>query len=217
MRPNSDAGRGGTLLASALCLTAACWAFTGRYAARLHRELRTDPLTGLGNRLALREAFRRDRNRPGQCVGALMLDLNGFKELNDTHGHRVGDRVLREVARRLREHCGRGRLAVRLSGDEFVCWIGAIPDTPERWRDIEELQSRLAARLSAPMTFDGLNVRVSASIGTAVTGNTPEALEEVLEQADRAMYRDKRGRSRSDRRRDSRRETSGAYAGGAAE
>ncbi|ASU77268.1 GGDEF domain-containing protein [Actinopolyspora erythraea] len=217
MRIRDGSTRNGMLTALALGLTATGWWCTGRYASRLHRELRTDPLTGLGNRLALREAFQRDGAGNGRCVAVLLLDLDGFKELNDTHGHRFGDQVLREVARRMRESRRPGRLAVRLSGDEFACWLGTLPDTPSHWQRVEELQHALAERLAEPMLIEGTTVWVSASIGAAITAGPADTLEGVLEQADRAMYRDKRGRGRSDRLRHGRRTSSHTRAGRTAE
>lgn len=158
------------------------------YAAHLRRRLRTDQLTGLGNRLALHEAVARCRRRR---VAVLLLDLDGFKPINDTFGHRCGDAVLVEVARRLRAHQRCGRLAVRLSGDEFAFWISDATDD----REVERLRRDIARSIATPMTVEGQVLRVSASIGAAVTDGRPARLDALLETADKAMYRDKARRS----------------------
>lgn len=167
------------------------WIGTAARAARLRHWLRTDPLTGTGNRTALRDAFDRTSLPTGRCMAVLMLDLNGFKAINDTWGHRFGDAVLAEVARRLREHEQRGQLAVRLSGDEFAFWGGTFDDGPDNEQVAADLAQKLAHSIAEHMVIEGRTVHVTASIGTATTTVKPDSLEGFLELADREMYRDK--------------------------
>ncbi|MBA8825301.1 diguanylate cyclase (GGDEF)-like protein [Saccharopolyspora lacisalsi] len=162
---------------------------------QLRRQLRTDPLTGLGNRTGLQHAFARTRARPGYCVTALMVDLDDFKAINDTHGHRVGDQVLVEVARRLRRHQHRGQLAVRISGDEFALWLGRFRDTPRCWIAVQEHVRAVAASIVEPMSVDGQRLFVTASVGGSIVSSTVTGLEDVLEPADRAMYGEKTSRT----------------------
>lgn len=175
-------------------LAAAGWASTHLRVAQLQRRLRTDALTGVGNRLALERAAARSAGRP---TGLFMLDLNEFKAINDTFGHRYGDQVLVNVARRLRALQSRGQLAVRLSGDEFAFWAG-------RWnagQHLEELKRRLEAAVAEPMTIDGYTITVTASIGGAA-GTGRVGLDDLLATADQDMYRGKHGSGgRASRRR----------------
>lgn len=124
-------------------------------------------------------------------VGVLMLDLDGFKAVNDTHGHAAGDRVLVEVARRLRENVQRSTdLVGRLGGDEFLvvaynCGKGESL--------LNQMAGNIVASLSRPITLDnGTQVQIGASVGIArypIDGSSCEAL---LHSADTALYRVKR-------------------------
>ncbi|MCI2421547.1 GGDEF domain-containing protein [Saccharopolyspora sp. K220] len=169
------------ITAIGFAVAAIAWATEHLRVARLRRRLRTDPLTGLGNRLALQEAAR---HRLGRRVALIMLDLNEFKAINDTFGHRHGDEVLITVAQRLRALQRRDRLAVRLAGDEFALWVNHV----HKDQAIEDLRRQLAMVIAEPMTIDRHTINVTASIGIAV--GRPE-LGELLDLADRAMYRDK--------------------------
>ncbi|WP_158546670.1 GGDEF domain-containing protein [Halopolyspora algeriensis] len=183
------------MLDASAVLTAAAMAGSGGFLAaglrvrQLSRHLRTDALTGLANRTGLQRAFTRTRARPGECLAALMIDLDDFKTVNDTHGHRIGDQVLVEVARRLRRHQQRGRPAVRISGDEFVLYLGRRPNTPQSWIHAHHTARQVAADLAAPMPLDGPVLTVTASVGVGIT--TSSRLEDLLEPADQAMYRQK--------------------------
>jgi diguanylate cyclase (GGDEF)-like protein/PAS domain S-box-containing protein len=162
---------------------------------RVERDRRTrheadhDPLTGLANRRSLERtleaALARATSR-GRSVGLLMLDLDGFKAVNDRHGHAAGDEVLREVARRLRR-CVRERdLVARLGGDEFVVVLtdlGAIPDSVER----------VEAALAEP--FAGTDTLLRAAVGVAVFPGDGATVAELLAAADRQMYAAKSSRS----------------------
>lgn len=168
------------------------WGATLIWAVRLRERLRIDPLTGLANRTGLRAVFNRTSVRSGQRAALLMLDLNDFKSVNDTYGHRVGDLVLTEVGRRLRSHVGARHLAIRLSGDEFALWLGAFPDTAEHRHFVETIAERINVAIAEPMHIDGRLLAVTASIGLALMSTKPSSLEQLLEPADRAMYGDKK-------------------------
>ncbi|GAB3670185.1 GGDEF domain-containing protein [Saccharopolyspora tripterygii] len=144
--------------------------------ARLH----SDPLTGIGNRLALDTTFRRHTGP----AAVLMLDLDHFKAINDTYGHRTGDLVLVEVADRLRSLQRPGDLPVRISGDEFALWLGGAVDSARDWAE------NVALAMAEPMHLGSLHLRVTASVGTGVH-RTPGRLEDLLELADHDMYRHK--------------------------
>lgn len=167
------------------------WSTTAVLATRLRRKLRTDHLTGLRNRAALRNAFTHTSLRSGRGMAVLMLDLDGFKAINDTWGHHIGDAVLVKVAERLRRHEQRGRFAVRLSGDEFAFWMGKVETTPTGWQSVDRLARDLAADIAEPMVIEGIRLHITVSVGTATTTVKPASLGSFLELADHAMYRDK--------------------------
>jgi diguanylate cyclase (GGDEF)-like protein/PAS domain S-box-containing protein len=162
---------------------------------RLHRERRmrheaeSDPLTGLANRRALERtldtAVVRAR-RDGREVAVLMLDLDGFKALNDRWGHPAGDAALRTVARRL-GRCVRERdLVARNGGDEFVLVLPDLqpPGTPVA----DECRTRVAAALSAPVRFEGGSTTLSAACGVAMFPRDGVDGLALLAHADREMY-----------------------------
>ncbi|MFC3237806.1 GGDEF domain-containing protein [Streptomyces nitrosporeus] len=165
------------------------------HARRLYQRLhhvRRDPLTGLLTRDGwTRKANRIIRRRPGATV--LLADLNGFKAVNDEHGHDAGDTVLAAAGERLRTWCGPDDVAGRLGGDEFVAVLATDDRLADRLAD-------LAEALRQPVFHNGEQLRVGASIGAARLAelNTPD-LATALKAADTAMYRVK-GRTRGGRR-----------------
>lgn len=146
----------------------------------LTARLRSDPLTGIGNRLALDETFRR------HCgpAAVLMFDLNRFKNINDTYGHRTGDLVLIEIADRLRSIQRPGDLPVRISGDEFAFWLGGTTG------EAHDRAAHVAQAVAEPMHLGARHLRVTASVGVGVH-HIPGRLEDLLELADHDMYRHK--------------------------
>jgi diguanylate cyclase (GGDEF)-like protein len=120
----------------------------------------------------------------------MFVDLNRFKEVNDTHGHQVGDELLVAVAQRLAGLLRPGDSVARLSGDEFVILCEDIAGAAS----VEALAVRLDAELCRPFDLSGIKVTVSASIGIAFTGQGTNSPEELLVDADRAMYQSKRDR-----------------------
>lgn len=156
--------------------------------AELSRLALTDPLTGLANHRALYQTLRRElaqASRYSFPLSVVLLDLDGFKQVNDLFGHPYGDEVLRQVARMATEACRGMDLPARLGGEEFVL---VLPHAPK----LAALQvaERLRRRIEETSLEEGL--RLSASFGVAVfpdDGNTPDAL---VRAADEAMYRAKR-------------------------
>ncbi len=150
-----------------------------------------DELTGLPNRALvydrLEHALRAARRRPA-AVAALFIDLDRFKQINDTFGHAGGDTVLTEVARRMSATLRAGDTLGRLAGDEFVLICEDVPtDTTQIHGHIAAVTARLRAAFDAPIRLAGVDVSVSASIGVAVTTDGPTA-QDLLGEADSAMY-----------------------------
>jgi diguanylate cyclase (GGDEF)-like protein/PAS domain S-box-containing protein len=149
-----------------------------------------DDLTGLPNRISLLDRFQLElaharRGRTG--LGVMYLDLDGFKGVNDVHGHEAGDQVLKVTARRLASTLRAGDTVARLGGDEFVLLLPAV-SSEEEARCVGD---KLVAAIEQPIDWHGAQLRVSASIGLALfplDGDEPETL---LRRADKAMYRAK--------------------------
>ncbi|GAA0501396.1 GGDEF domain-containing protein [Deinococcus depolymerans] len=166
-----------------------------RSRADLHRQLHTDDLTGLPNRRALMDTLTRwtATGRAAEGVGVIFLDLNGFKAVNDRHGHAAGDLVLREVARRLHAALLHpDDLVSRLSGDEFAVAFRGPPA-----HGVALLRAIGAAITREPMGDPGLppGLRVGVSAGMAHSGTGPWTLSPLLSSADHRMYLAKRGGS----------------------
>ena len=151
---------------------------------------RRDDLTGLPNRLALREDLQAAIvNTAGRAssVALHMIDLDGFKEVNDTHGHPSGDQLLRAVAERIVD-CVRGNdVAYRLGGDEFA----VIQHDVTSRHEIEFLGRRIVKALSEPFHLQGAQVRIGASDGTAIATVDAQECDALLELADQALYQSK--------------------------
>ena len=160
---------------------------------RLREAALHDPLTGLPNRVLMLEllehAFRVAR-RSGKTSAVLFLDLDRFKEINDTYGHQAGDQLLIGVAGRLAGVLRPGDSLARLSGDEFVVLCEELVDSSAA----DPIAIRLNTELSRPFVLGGVEVTVSASIGIAYTGQGIDTAEDLLRSADLAMYRSKHGR-----------------------
>lgn len=151
-----------------------------------------DPLTGLPNRVRfLRKLGTLLQARTeGATVAVLFIDLDGFKPVNDEHGHAAGDHVLRVIAERVRGAIRSSDLAARLGGDEFVV---ALPLAQQQGSGIvERISNALRHAIAEPVEFDGKLVRVSASIGAATSPGDGETAEALLHAADQHMYEGKR-------------------------
>jgi diguanylate cyclase (GGDEF)-like protein/PAS domain S-box-containing protein len=155
-----------------------------------------DPLTGLPNRMLLADRVEQAiarANRAQKLLAICFLDLDGFKPINDRHGHDVGDQLLVQVAQRLREAIRAGDTAARLGGDEFVLLLSDLDTIDE----CEITLARVMDELSAPIAIGALQLSVSASIGVAVYPLDDGEPDMLLRHADHAMYQAKEeGRSR---------------------
>jgi diguanylate cyclase (GGDEF)-like protein len=162
---------------------------------RLSELALQDPLTGLANRTALQQhldlALARSLRR-NELLAVMLIDLDGFKPINDQHGHGYGDLVLAEVAQRLRQYVRDTDLPARLGGDEFV----VICENVQSAEDAQDLARRLLEGLDTPMHLEDRAVRVGASIGIALSRGADDATR-LIRLADAAMYRAKgEGRNR---------------------
>nr|CAD6424208.1 PAS domain S-box protein [Rhizobium sp. Q54] len=157
--------------------------------ARIIHMAHHDALTDLPNRLLVRKALLERCAEPvsENSVAILLLDLDGFKEVNDTLGHDVGDQMLNEVARRLRSCVDEDHLIGRLGGDEFVILLPS-GSTPEQ---ATEVAGDIQASIAEPFHIEGRNIVVSASIGIAGHTGIHCAADEMLKHADLAMYQSK--------------------------
>ena len=157
----------------------------------LRRAAMHDGLTGLVNRAYfleyLERAVARVQRRPDRAIGLLFLDLDRFKQINDSLGHLAGDRLLASIARRLQGSVRPGDVLARLGGDEFAVLLDDLRDPTDATRVAERMQEAL----HMPLLSDGGEVVVTASIGIAFGGIGIEGHEELLRDADLAMYRAK--------------------------
>ncbi|WEN42603.1 putative signaling protein [Thauera sp. GDN1] len=159
--------------------------------ARLEFIAHYDPLTGLPNRVLLNDRLQRGMAqvvRRGQQLALAYIDLDGFKAVNDTHGHQVGDQLLKTLAARMKTTLREGDTVSRLGGDEFVAVLIDLPDT----ESCLLLTQRLLAALALPVPLAGHEVKVSASIGLTLFPQPDDVdADQLLRQADLAMYQAK--------------------------
>jgi diguanylate cyclase (GGDEF)-like protein/PAS domain S-box-containing protein len=155
---------------------------------RMRHEAVHDPLTGLANRTLLHDRLEHAlarSERDGSLTGVLFLDLDGFKQVNDAHGHAAGDEVLVELSRNLRHAVRPGDTVARLGGDEFVVVCEDVDENV-----LVVVADRLKSATEAPLLAGGTGHTLSASIGVALGHDTADAL---LSDADAALYRAKAG------------------------
>ncbi len=155
------------------------------HAADLHYQAYHDNLTGLANRSLLREHLQHAvaRARRGSPVAVLLIDLDGFKQVNDTHGHAAGDRLLVAVAQRLRDGVRGADTAARLGGDEFA----VVLDGMDAAEDATVVAGRLLVAVQAPLLVAGVELVPRASVGVACW-HGQAGIDELLHDADTAMY-----------------------------
>ena len=164
-----------------------------RQAIELEHQSLHDSLTGLPNRVLLRQRVEHalaHTQTAGDRVAVLLIDLDHFKEINDTLGHLHGDRLLREIAQRLAALVRPGDTVARLGGDEFAVVLAPVSTTADAVRLAESLR----ARIDEPIDVDGVVMRTEASIGVAVAPDHGRDVDTMLRRADIAMYVAKGGR-----------------------
>jgi diguanylate cyclase (GGDEF)-like protein len=157
---------------------------SGRMAMRREQEALRDTLTGLANRTMLTTAAQRALDASAGSTAMLLLDLDHFKDVNDTLGHGVGDEMLCVVADRLTREAGPSDLVGRLGGDEFLILRRNVTD----YESTIELAERLCAALREPLVLHGVPVAIGASIGIAFGPEHADTVPDLLRCADIALY-----------------------------
>lgn len=159
-----------------------------QYEAQLRAKALHDDLTGLANRTLLLEhgekALQQARRNQGH-VAVLFADLDLFKQVNDRHGHAVGDALLRQIADRLRHSVRQSDTVARIGGDEFVVLLCDSADDA----DLEAIARKLIDRLGKPFYVDGSRLQVGVSIGIARYPNDGDDMASLLETADNGLYK----------------------------
>lgn len=158
------------------------------------RQALHDALTGLPNRLLMRDRLDRAiaaARRHSSVLAVLYMDLDGFKKINDTLGHAVGDKVLQSVAGRLVAGVRRQDTVSRQGGDEFVVLLSEVNGADDATRSAE----KLCGAIAAPQRIDGRDLRVTASAGIGMYPADGVDVDTLLECADRALLRSKAGRA----------------------
>ncbi|HKJ61496.1 MAG TPA: diguanylate cyclase, partial [Hyphomicrobiales bacterium] len=149
----------------------------------------TDSMTGLLNRLGLRKAYAEARERNGDALFELLIiDLDGFKNVNDVYGHQAGDQVLVEVADRLRACAGHNAIIARLGGDEFAI----VPSPGQGNAEAETVAQACVKTMRLPIAIGELVALIGASVGISSQLNRDDTLSELLTKADTALYQVKR-------------------------
>ncbi len=154
---------------------------------RLSEQALLDPLTGLHNRRFFTDVLARrfeDARHQGLSAAVLLIDLDGFKQVNDTRGHPVGDALLLQVAARLLACCGEDDQVMRLGGDEFA----VVRLCRQQRRDATSLARYIVGELARTIEVDGYHLRISASVGVSLFPAGGEALPDMLRTADIALY-----------------------------
>ncbi len=154
----------------------------------LQRKATLDELTGLPNRFLFQQTFEKmfaQAKRSQEMLAVLFIDLDAFKPVNDTHGHDVGDALLKKVAVRLKDRLRKADIAARLGGDEFSVLLWNVSGT----ETVENVAKRIIASLSKPFDLGGgLVVNIGASIGGSIYPRNADSPEGLLKKADEAMY-----------------------------
>ena len=195
-----DAHPGVTSLATCTLLLAAARTFVNfRQIQRLsdaRRQAVTDDLTGLGNRRSLFDhgGQNLESANAGDRIALILIDLDNFKEINDSFGHPAGDELLREIARRLAACVRTGDLLVRLGGDEFAL-LTTLPLAEEG----RQVAVGILDRITEPFTIDGARLLVDASAGVAELDGGAVGMVDLLRRADVAMYAAKDAHTRAER------------------
>lgn len=153
----------------------------------LANEAHLDALTGLPNRKYLKEILEHVLSKAkieNSMIAVMFLDLDGFKSINDTHGHETGDLLLKEVALRLNDCVRQSDTVARLGGDEFIVLLHGARER----KNIETIAEKIIQTLNKEFDLNGIIVKISASIGICVFPDNALDTEEMLHKADKAMY-----------------------------
>ncbi len=162
---------------------------------RQHEELEHnahyDPLTNLPNRLLFADRMKQAISqsvRTKQLIAVAFIDIDGFKEVNDTHGHEIGDKLLIRLAETMKNHLREGDTVSRVGGDEFIALFTNISDK----ESLEYLISRLLKNIAKPVCIDNSLINISASIGvTFYPQKNQLEIDQIIREADQAMYKAK--------------------------
>ncbi|WP_139491662.1 putative bifunctional diguanylate cyclase/phosphodiesterase [Brevibacillus dissolubilis] len=149
-----------------------------------------DSLTKLPNRRSFRKTLQRiveEARERGEKVAVMFLDVDRFKQINDTLGHSLGDLLLRCVAERLQACVRQGDTVARLSGDEFTVILPNI----QQLSDVDEIARQILSTMATPLILEGQELFVTCSIGISIFPDDGDCFEEILQNADLAMYRSK--------------------------
>nr|WP_306793069.1 GGDEF domain-containing protein [Desulfopila inferna] len=150
-----------------------------------------DPLTGLPNLRLARERLHSAvtlSRRKGWMTAVMFIDLDGFKDVNDSHGHDIGDQVLQEVADRLEESLRQADTVARIGGDEFLVIQTEVPHRLAA----AKVAGKIVQKVSEPIIIGGNEITIGASIGIAVYPQDGEESRVLMKKADDAMYYTKR-------------------------
>ena len=174
-----------------LCNYVATFAQRSQQEEQLRYTAFHDPLTGLPNRTLFEDrvgrAFARGRRDSNLTFAVLFLDLDDFKRVNDEWGHGYGDRLLAELAQRLEMGLRPGDSVSRIGGDEFMFLLDSI----QQVTDVSRIAERILSQVTQSFVVDGRDVSISASIGIAIASDNYETAQELIRDADAAMYRAK--------------------------
>ena len=154
---------------------------------RLVHQATHDSLTGLPNRTMLQDRLRQAISRArrgGHRIAAMFIDLDRFKDVNDTLGHRIGDELLREISARLARVVRESDLLVRLSGDEFMVVLEQVTDLESP----QVVATKLLDEIRLPSRIEGHDIHISGSVGISLFPDDAEDVETLLKNADMAMY-----------------------------
>lgn len=162
------------------------WLVTYLYFNKTKKMAQTDHLTQLPNRLYCMTLLKRKLQKQ-QNLACCFIDLNGFKQINDTHGHQAGDKVLQIIAKKCHGHFNRNDIFARLGGDEFILIVNNFGCE----NDLHNIVARLITLIEEPITLDQHTLQVGAAIGVAFNSSELNSVDKLFHAADSAMYQAK--------------------------
>lgn len=161
---------------------------------KIEHQAHFDSLTNLPNRLLFQERLTHQlskQKRYANTLALMFLDLDNFKAVNDTLGHNIGDKLLVEVARRLKGIVRESDTVARIGGDEFVYIIESAPGATTSTHHIENIATKIIEHISEPFIIDSHELYIGVSIGIAIAPNDADKYEKLMQCADTAMYKAK--------------------------